>query len=48
MDVHDFKGPGVAMGMHNTKASIEGFARASFNYGLARKFRSISPPRTPS
>ena len=38
MDVHDFKGPGVAMGMHNTKASIEGFARASFNYGLARKY----------
>jgi isocitrate dehydrogenase len=38
MDVHDFKGPGVAMGMHNTSASIAGFARASFNYGLARKY----------
>jgi isocitrate dehydrogenase len=38
LDVHDFKGPGVAMGMHNTKASIDGFARASFNYGLVRKF----------
>ena len=38
MDVHDFKGPGVAMGMHNTKASIEGFARASLNYGLIRKY----------
>jgi isocitrate dehydrogenase len=38
MDVHDFKGPGVAMGMHNTSASITGFARASFNYGLARKY----------
>ena len=38
LDVHDFKGPGVAMGMHNTQASIEGFARASFNYGLARKY----------
>ena len=37
LDVHDFKGPGVALGIHNTKASIEGFARASFNYGLARK-----------
>ena len=24
--------------MHNTQASIDGFARASFNYGLARKF----------
>ena len=38
LDVHDFKGPGVAMGMHNTQASIEGFARASFNYGLLRKY----------
>jgi isocitrate dehydrogenase len=36
--VHDFKGPGVALGMHNTRASIEGFARASFNYGLLRKY----------
>ncbi len=38
MDVFDFKGPGVAMGMHNTRASIEGFARASLNYGLMRKY----------
>ncbi len=38
LEVHDFKGPGVALGMHNTRASIEGFARASFNYGLARKY----------
>jgi isocitrate dehydrogenase len=38
LDVHDFKGPGVAMGMHNTKASIAGFARASFNYGLLRNY----------
>jgi isocitrate dehydrogenase len=38
MDVFDFKGPGVTMGMHNTNASIEGFARASFNYGLLRKY----------
>ena len=38
MDVHDFKGAGVTMGMHNTTKSIEGFARASFNYGLARKY----------
>ena len=35
-DVFDFKGPGVAMGMHNLDASIIGFARASMNYGLAR------------
>lgn len=38
LDVHDFKGPGVALGMHNTKASIEGFARASFNYAIVRNF----------
>jgi isocitrate dehydrogenase len=38
MEVHDFKGPGVAMGMHNTSESITGFARASFNYGLARGY----------
>ena len=38
LEVHDFKGPGVMMGMHNTTASITGFARASFNYGLARKY----------
>ena len=38
LEVHDFKGPGVAMGMHNTRKSIEGFARASFNYGLARQY----------
>ncbi len=38
LSVHDFRGAGVALGMHNTKASIEGFARASFNYGIARKY----------
>jgi isocitrate dehydrogenase len=37
-EIHDFKGPGVALGIHNTRASIEGFARASFNYGLARNY----------
>jgi len=37
-EVHDFKGPGVALAIHNTRASIEGFARASFNYGIARNF----------
>ena len=31
-------GGGVAMGMHNLNASIEGFARASLNYGLARGY----------
>jgi isocitrate dehydrogenase len=38
MEVFDFKGAGVTLGMHNTRASIEGFARASLNYGLARNF----------
>ncbi|MCA7119889.1 MAG: NADP-dependent isocitrate dehydrogenase, partial [Acidibrevibacterium sp.] len=38
LEVHDFKGAGVTLGMFNTRASIEGFARASFNYGLARKY----------
>ena len=38
MEVHDFKGPGVTLGMHNTRASIEGFARASLNYGLLRRY----------
>jgi len=38
LDVFDFKGPGVMMGMHNTNASIEGFARASLNYGLMRGY----------
>jgi isocitrate dehydrogenase len=38
LEVHDFKGPGVAMGIHNTLASIQGFARASLNYGIARKY----------
>jgi isocitrate dehydrogenase len=37
-EVHDFKGPGVALAIHNTRASIEGFARASFNYGLLRNY----------
>jgi isocitrate dehydrogenase len=38
LEVTQLKGPGVIMGQHNTNASIEGFARASFNYGLARGF----------
>jgi len=36
LDVHDFTGPGVSMAMHNTRESIGGFARATFNYGLQR------------
>jgi isocitrate dehydrogenase len=37
-EVHDFPGPGVAMGMYNEDESIRGFARASFNYGLMRGY----------
>ncbi len=36
--VHEFKGPGVAMGMHNLDESIIGFARACFNFGLQRNY----------
>ncbi len=35
-EVFDFKSSGVAMGMYNVDASIEGFARACFNYATAR------------
>jgi len=35
--IHDFKGPGVVMGMHNTDASIRSFARACIQYSLAEK-----------
>ena len=37
-DVYDFPGSGVAMGMFNLDDSIRDFARASLNYGLARKY----------
>jgi isocitrate dehydrogenase len=36
-DVFEFKGGGVAMAMYNLDASIEGFARACFNYALSLK-----------
>ncbi len=35
-DVFDFPSAGCAMGMYNLVDSIEGFARACFNYGLDR------------
>jgi isocitrate dehydrogenase len=38
LSVHEFQGPGVAMGMHNIQVSIDGFARATFNYGLQRGY----------
>jgi len=35
-DVFDFPGGGIALTMYNLDESIRGFARSSFNYGLAR------------
>ena len=35
--IHNFDGPGIIMGMHNTNKSIESFARACFSYALDRK-----------
>ncbi|NLB78191.1 MAG: NADP-dependent isocitrate dehydrogenase [Clostridiaceae bacterium] len=35
--IHDFTGDGIIMGMHNTKKSIESFARSCFNYALEKK-----------
>ncbi|HEY3502860.1 MAG TPA: NADP-dependent isocitrate dehydrogenase [Actinocatenispora sp.] len=37
-EVADFTGGGVAVGMYNFDESIRDFARASFRYGLGRKF----------
>src|SRR3954464_5990245 len=37
-EVFKAPGPGIAMGMYNLDASIRDFARASFNYGLARSY----------
>lgn len=34
LDVYDFESSGIAMAMYNLDASIRGFARASFHYGL--------------
>ncbi|MDR3254371.1 MAG: NADP-dependent isocitrate dehydrogenase [Synergistaceae bacterium] len=35
--IHDFRKPGVVMGMHNLDASIASFARACFNYALSTR-----------
>ncbi|MCB9987796.1 MAG: NADP-dependent isocitrate dehydrogenase [Rhodospirillales bacterium] len=37
-EVFDFPSSGVAMGMYNLDESIEGFARACFNYGVQRNY----------
>ena len=35
--VHEFKGPGVIMGIHNTEKSVKSFARACINYAVGEK-----------
>ena len=35
--IHDFKGPGVLQGMHNTDASITSFAHACFKFAIDSK-----------
>ncbi len=35
--VHDFKGDGMVLAMHNTDKSVKSFARACFNYALDQK-----------
>ena len=35
--LHDFKGPGVVMGIHNLETSIRSFARACITYALSEK-----------
>ncbi|MCL5021832.1 MAG: NADP-dependent isocitrate dehydrogenase [Nitrospirae bacterium] len=35
--IHDFRGPGVVMGMHNTETSVRSFARSCINYALTEK-----------
>jgi isocitrate dehydrogenase len=37
-EVYQFKGDGVALAMYNTDESIRGFARASFNQALLKKW----------
>jgi isocitrate dehydrogenase len=37
-EVFHFDGPGIAMGMYNLDDSIEGFARACFNYALQSNY----------
>ena len=37
LKIHEFKGRGVVMGMHNTESSIRSFAKACINYALSEK-----------
>ena len=36
--MHEFKSPGIALGMFNTDASIRDFAHSSFTYALAKGY----------
>lgn len=35
--IHEFRGPGILQGIHNTEASISSFARACFGYAVDTK-----------
>ena len=35
--IHEFDGPGILQGMHNTEKSIRSFAKSCFNYALDTK-----------
>ncbi len=37
LNIHEFKCPGVIMGMHNTEDSVRSFAKACINYALGEK-----------
>ncbi len=37
IEVNQFKGPGIVMGIHNTDKSIRSFARACINYAISEK-----------
>ena len=37
LTIHDFKGPGILQGIHNTEASIRSFAQACFRLALDKK-----------
>jgi len=37
LKIHEFKGRGVVMGMHNTEPSIRSFAKACINYAVGEK-----------
>ncbi len=37
LTIHDFNGPGILQGIHNTDASIQSFARSCFTYAMDQK-----------